>query len=283
MSNLYVRVKNKKQFEAACQAGGFDVLIADYASAPARIGDVKAAHPHTAFYLQLPDVLRENKTASVKEMAQKALSYDGMVIKNLDELGLLLQMAKSQPLPEHYVVVGDAFLYAYNSAALSFYKNLFPQMRFIAADELTDVELASLITDSTKKGLANASDFLYKAYGYQPLMITNQCLNRNYYGCLKPQLAFTDEKKNRFPVTSECGQCYDIVYNGQPTVMLDNAVRTADGFRIDRHLFANILLDFTLESAEEVTRILAAAAKCLPLPSDFFKYYTRGHHYSAVE
>ena len=248
-------------------------VIADYGCAQS---DVSALRDGTQkkFLLQLPDVLREKKAEAVRAIAQRAASFDGIVIKNLDEIGLVEELMRdgALPGPEETRIVGDAFLYAANTAALSFYRSRFPGMQFILNDELSDRECASLIRAAEAKGIAAASDFMYKVYGYQPLMITNQCLNRNYAGCTKPRMEFADEKKNRFLITSECGQCYDILYNGLPTCMLDK-VGTEDG--PGSSVFPNLLIDFTVETEAEVKQILSAEA-FVP------ERKTRGHHYKEI-
>lgn len=259
-------------------------VIADFGCASLDIRKIKEEHPEKRFYLQLPDVLREKKSDSVKEIAEKAAAFDGIVIKNIDEFGLLRSLEEAGVLDlsdPAYHIVGDSFLYAYNAEAVSFYRSFYPQMELILSDELTDREAEALIKSAEERGAAAPSDFIYKAYGYQPLMITNQCMNRNYAGCAKPRMRFSDEKKNSFYITSECGQCYDIVYNGLPTVMLDKLEQDADGFTAGGIRISQILLDFTIEEEEEIGRIL----KDFPWGPEGtaeFRKQTRGHHLKGV-
>lgn len=262
-----------------------NVMLADFGCASLDIEGIRKEHPEKKFFLQLPDVLREKKAESVKSLAEKALRFDGVVIKNQDEIGLLKEVFAASEMPEDFAVIGDSFLYAYNSDAVAFYKSFYPQMKFVLSDELTDREAAELIKLAEMRGAAVPSDFIYKAYGFQPLMITNQCMNRNYAGCAKPLMEFADEKRNHFYISSECGQCYDIVYNGQPTVMLDKIVRTPNGFNIAGYRYQSILLDFTIESEEEIDGILWSFFEYLEgndEPLEFPKL-TRGHHAKGVE
>ena len=272
MKKLYIRVKNKIQLQAALAYGKADALLLDFGCASVDIEALKSEYPGMQFCLQLPDILREKKAESVKKIAERALLFDGVVIKTFDEIALVKEVFNGAGKQ----IIGDAFLYAYNTEALAFYKNFFPDMKFILPDELTDREIRQLIVQAEEKGVAEESDFIYKAYGYQPLMITNQCLNRNYAGCEKPLMQFADEKKNQFYITSECGQCYDIVYNGQPTVMLDKMTDEGDTFCIDDTSFNHILLDFTIETEDEMRQILSD-------PDSPVKRLTRGHHYKGVE
>ena len=279
--SIIVRVKNKIQFEEALRFARVDQLIADFGCASLDIENIRKEHPEKKIYLQLPDVLREKKAESVKKIAEKAFLFDGIVIKNFDELGLLLELVNGeQKLSDDFQVIGDSFLYAYNLSAISFYRGFFPQMKFILPDELTDRENAKLMAEAEKECGVPSEDFIYQLYGYQPLMITNQCLNRNYAGCEKPLLRFEDEQKRQFFITSECGQCYDIIYNGQPTVMMDKMSETDEGFEIDGIVYPNIMFDFTIEPKEEIARILSGTPEG---ENELVSNFTRGHHYKGVE
>ena len=289
MTETYIRVKNKKQLQSAVNGKAADVLLLDFGCASVDIESLKSEHSDLSFFLQMPDILREKKSDSVKKIAERALLFDGILIKTFDEIALVNEvLAEKSDVEDQdfdkWQIIGDAFLYAYNTEALAFYKNFFPNMKFILPDELTDREIIQLIESAKEKGIAEKSDFIYKVYGYQPLMITNQCLNRNYTGCEKPLLQFADEKKNQFYISSECGQCYDIVYNGQPTVMLDKMEATDAGFEIEGTVFHNILLDFTVEKENEMDMVLGMTGEgklTVSVPERF--RLTRGHHYKGVE
>lgn len=270
MKDIIARVKNKTQLKSVLSFDRITAVIADYGCASADIKKLKEEHPEKRFFLQLPDVLREKKSGSVKQLAEKGLLFDGIAVKNPDELGLLAEPEFKENLRE---LIGDAFLYAYNSEAIAFFRSLFPGMRFILSDELTDREAEELIASASGQGIAEPEDFIYKIYGYQPLMITNQCMNRNYAGCMKPLMQFADEKRNRFFISSECGQCYDIVYNGQPTVMTDKL----------NSAFKNILFDFTIEDDGEIRRILNGFLSGDKASVFIPEKLTRGHHFKGVQ
>ena len=111
-------------------------------------------------------------------------------------------------------VVADSFLYSCNKEAIDFYRSVFEDIDFIAPVELTLKELKKLEHDADV-------DFIYKAYGYQQLMITTQCFSGAYFRCSKPELVLKDEAGGNFIATSECASCYDTIHNGLPTFMLD--------------------------------------------------------------
>lgn len=258
MKDIIARVKTKDQFSAVAKFEEIHSVIGSNAV----ISFAKEIE-NKDFFLSLPDVARENKVKQVEKDILKAKDSNvGLLIKNIDELGMIKKMGFNGE------VIADSFLYAYNDFALDFYKSIFPNMKFILSDELTDKEIEE-IKKVPKESL------IYKAYGYQQLMITNQCMNRNYWGCLKPLLKFNDEKNNEFFISSECGYCYDIIYNGQPTNMLD---------KLNEVNFENVLLDFTIESEEETRNIIETALKAaIYEPIILTNKYTRGHHYKGVD
>ena len=97
-------------------------------------------------------------------------------------------------------------------------------------------------------------------------------------------MQFADEKKNQFYISSECGQCYDIVYNGQPTVMLDKMEAADAGFVIEGATLNNILIDFTVETENEMDLVLGMIGnEQLPVSVPERFRLTRGHHYKGVE
>ncbi len=258
MKNIIARVKTKEQFNVVISFDGINTIIGSNA-----VFSLMCDRMDKEFFLSLPDVARENKLKQVEADINKAKENEiGLLIKNIDELAMVKEMNFKGKL------IADSFLYAYNDEAYKFYRELYPSMNFVLSDELSDKELES-IKEVPKENL------FYKAYGYQQLMITNQCMNRNYWGCLKPLLKFKDDKNNEFYISSECGYCYDIVYNGQPTNMLD---------KIENVDFENILLDFTIETAKETKKIIEIALKAAKHEQITLEdKFTRGHHLKSVD
>ena len=250
----WIRIKTEEQLRAALESNvPFQCLIIDGASK----ADLQSIRQETGadckIYLQLPDVLRQKRKEPVRTLLQQAEGFDGLVIKNLDELGLVLEEHAEQ----RFEIIADPFLYAYNKDAIRFYRELIPDLRFMYSDELTDREARQL------------ADGIYKIYGYQQVMITAQCFYKNYVGCDAGEggrhlLTLRDEGGNAFYAVSECGQCYSVIYNGVPTSMLDK----------DTSDYENILYDFTIEIAEQVR---------LVLEENTCGEYTRGHHRIGVD
>ena len=261
----WIRIKRKEQLEAVrASQVRCDHLILDAAFVLAE-REFNSLPAGTKTYLQLPDVLRQNKKEAVKALLDKAGACEGLVIKNLDELGLLLEMQAQ----ERFAIIGDASLYAYNRDAIRFYRALVPEMKFICSEELTDREASELMNDKEA--------FIYKVYGYQTVMITAQCFRKNNGACVlakqnsvpeqnvrRKRMDLRDETGNILYAENDCNLCHTVIYNGVPTSMLDK----------DMSEYTNILYDFTIEEAETVKRILETK-QC--------SSYTRGHHLSPVD
>jgi putative protease len=162
------------------------------------------------------------------------------------------------------LVIGSG-LYAYNSEAVGFigswlYEN--PQ-------ELNLKELEQLY------GLPGYRGELL-IYGYQPAMISAQCVKGNFYGCSKGKndtmaaKKITDDRGNVFYSKPYCDECINVVYNG----VLYNIIDKLDELEA-RLSPESYRLNFTLEDPKEVEEILKGC------PPD--REYTAGHMYRGVE
>lgn len=264
---IWIRVKTEEQLQAVLESQvKAKHLILDAAlifTSPDCLRMIHRQAADSKVYLQLPDVLRQNRKGQIEKLLEQAKDCVGLVIKNLDELGLILD----KQMQEQFEIIGDAFLYAYNNDALRFYRELVPEMKFIYSDELTDKEAGSLTGDRTT--------FLYKIYGYQEVMITAQCFLKNTGNCMQSKQAgsklaqsgrmeLRDETKNNLHAESICDLCHTVIYNGVPTSMLDKITDE----------YENLLYDFTIEDADTVKEILETK-QC--------HNYTRGHHLTPID
>ena len=81
-----------------------------------------------------------------------------------------------------------------------------------------------------------------------------------------------DRYRRDFPVVANCLHCMNIIYNTVP-LSLHQSVSKWQGR-------ADLRMDFTLESPDEVTALLDSFLKGAPLP---LKEYTTGHEKRGVE
>ena len=135
MRRYYLRVRTEEQLETALQWGRASGLLLDYElaerlrasgkqgiilpvserSIPGKdyraISFPEEGYPEEIFYC-LPDVTRQSGIRLTEQLAADCPPGTGLLIRNLDELGLLQDIGYQGP------VIGDSFLYAYNSAAV---------------------------------------------------------------------------------------------------------------------------------------------------------------------
>lgn len=266
MKQYYIRVKTKEQLKAVMKWGKADYLIVD------SLLENEITDGRDKVIFSLPDIAREEKLSSIEKIYEKCCKSGGLMIKNLDELGLLLEKGYEGK------VIADPFLYAYNSEALEFYREYYPDMSFVCSDELTDREMRQTIDGLAEKtkSVEISDKFIYRLYGYQQLMITNQCVSRNYTSCTDKTMTLKDERGNCFIAQSNCGLCYSTVYNGCASSMMD---------KLEEISFDNLLVDFTVENSGETEEVLKKidAFSNEKTSNEKERGISRGHHYKGVD
>lgn len=132
-------------------------------------------------------------------------------------------------------------------------------------------------------------------YGYQPVMVTANCIRKNTDRCLKAEegsgrkkqcqkesgwLYLTDRYKKRFPVKNYCADCYNVIHNCEPLVLLQQCkeVRSLGA--------AELRMDLTVETEEEAERMIGLYWDCfkknLPVKMPDMDY-TKGHFRRGVK
>ena len=118
-------------------------------------------------------------------------------------------------------------------------------------------------------------------YGYQPVMVTANCILETTDRCRKEE-GYTDIRdrcKKRFAVRTCCKYCYNVIYNSSPLSLLQEKEA------IDRLGPRSLRLMFTTEGRKEAAAVLRAFAgrflqgEKTVLSGD----YTRGHFKRGVE
>ena len=223
-------------------------------------------------YLMLPHVTREPLPEELIAKIRTWLSdgMEGILVRNLESLGQL----ESEGLIGRCIT--DSSLYTWNYEAEAFLRKR-GLMGNTAPYELNRKELKARDNSGSEMPV----------YGYIPLMLSAQCVQKNLHGCTHSfaRTSLADRYGKEFTAACVCepwkGQntawqkdCYTIIYNSLPYALPTEAEEIkAMGFRSCR-------LSFTLESPEEAVRIFrqfAAAylhgAEAVMLPS-----MTRGHY-----
>ena len=95
----------------------------------------------------------------------------------------------------------------------------------------------------------------------------------------------TDDMGNVFYVRNYCGECYNIMYNGVPTSILDRLDLIHDSF-------TDAYIELTVEDGEKTNKIMDYIEKNIIELGDMeqdndvhapIKEYTRGHYFKGIE
>ncbi len=111
-------------------------------------------------------------------------------------------------------------------------------------------------------------------YGYQPLMLTENCVSKNLGRCPCGENInyLTDRFGKKFPIIRDGGSCRTILLNTCPTFMCDKMTE------VKKSGAALLNLGFTIESGETVKKICAACFGGNYRPREF----TRLHYYKGA-
>ena len=181
-----------------------------------------------------PYVLRENSEQLLQKAAADMQAFDRIWVRSYDGIGFAKE---TLGIPAKKLAL-DAGLYVFsNEAAADFLKDGFAG--YTASQELNSKELAHMKNEQAELMI----------YGYAPLMISAQCVYKNYASCIKEKhgagaqnerLYLNDRYHKQFEVVRNCRHCYNVIYNSQPTSLLHQAktIRKLD-FASYRIVFRN--------------------------------------------
>ena len=124
-------------------------------------------------------------------------------------------------------------------------------------------------------------------YGYQPLMVTANCIQKTVGKCRKEDgntrsgyLYLRDRFQKQFAVRQCCRYCYNVIYNSAPLFLADKAEE------IRGLLPGELRLDFTVETGEQAYKLVKVYedaflhGRNVALPQT---EYTRGHFKRGVK
>lgn len=222
-------------------------------------------------FLNCPPIYRYQERSFFEHPVMRRLMamLDGFLVHTIDELSYFRAYIRKADCGA--VLVADDNLYSYNHRAEKFL-HTYGVERTVMSSELNVRELK-------QSGRAGRELIVY---GYQPLMQSAQCVQKNIFGCTKVPgfLLLEDRKKVRFPVQNRCAFCCNTIYNSVPLQL--------GGYRkeIEELSLAFVRLSFTIESAEETRQILkqyhrllfSGNGMCDEMPAG-----TRGHFKRGVE
>ena len=216
-------------------------------------------------YLMLPAIFRKAVYDGEKrKLEQENCIYTmkevwGFVVRNMESYQFLTKEAGVVP---HRIRL-DSNLYIANQEAYEYWKE----------QGCEGMTLTTELTGREQQVLAGREGMQAILYTHIPLMVSAQCVRYNTQQCEKGQqtreefLTISDRKDREFVVFNACKYCYNVIYQKEPLVLVEEREQLAlQGVREFRY-------DFSVETREEVEKILNG---CLP------KGHT-GHFYSGIE
>ncbi len=205
-------------------------------------------------YVAMPYIFRQRVIDDYeKKYADLMEKYDGVLIRNWESLQWLMEKGYQKR------IISDYPIYVFNSESKKF-------LRQAGIDDYTS---QPELNQQELKRLSPGGVLI--AYGYQPVMITANCIRRTTSGCTGEEgnLFITDRRGKNLLVKNICRHCYNVIYNSVPLVLTDLQKE------ISQLCPTAVRLDFVQESGKEMSRILDSGE----LPKD----YTRGHFKRGVK
>lgn len=229
----------------------------------------KARQEKKELYLMLPHMVRNRELEGRKQvfsrLAENGLS--GFLVRNLESYGILKEMHL-----EHRTIL-DFNVYTMNEESRSFW---------VEEGILWDTVPLELNSRELAFRENGCSEMLI--YGYLPLMISVQCVQKNLDRCNHKNAVLTlkDRYQKEFSVVCNCEFCYNTIYNSLPYSLLGEREKLEKlGIRAYR-------LSFTLENEKETGRIAREFVEVYgkrqePKEENLLTGTTRGHFGRGVE
>lgn len=191
----------------------------------------------TQIYLSMPYIFRERAHKIFEKMWQAGIVelFDGVLIRNLESYQFLQEKGYEKP------IILDANVYMFNTQSKEFWRHK-KVHGMTAPMELNEKDL----------NLLGVRDMEMVVYGYIPMMVSAQCVQKTIYGCNGQEAIhyLKDRYKKEFTVKNYCDYCYNIIYNSVP-LMLEGEIAS-----IRKLSPAAIRLSFTRETDLEMEVLL---------------------------
>ncbi len=203
-------------------------------------------------FVALPYMTRHENfdgTLDIEKIADSAMEkgISGLLVRNLEQLGILKFRGYTGK------IVLDYGMYIWNEQAASMVKDMVSEVSVPL--ELTIHEAAE-VTDKVRKNLGIPVSF--NVYGYAPMMISAGCVKKTLDKCSGnqgkisvSQTAIVDRMGNELKVTTNCRNCYNVIWNALPTSLHKKMENIAGRFSFD-----NYRVDLTVEDRVASLKVL---------------------------
>ncbi len=188
-----------------------------------------------------PYIFRDNSVLQFENMESQIKDFDRIWVRSYDSLGYALDVWRVEP--EKLALDHNLYVYSGEAAGAFAAEGL---KNYTASLELNHKELRHMPNQN--------GEFLL--YGYVPLMVSAQCVYKNYDRCYKSKkdagrkLYIKDRYFKKFFIKRNCKDCYNIIYNSQPVFLFhqEEMIRKLE--------FASYRISFVKEDEKQMDRAL---------------------------
>ena len=186
-------------------------------------------------FFAMPHIFRE-RTRKHYEREYELLFqlFDGVLVRNMESVQFLRDHSYEK------IIVADHHIYQFNHYAKEFWMKYVSELS--APLELNYHELME----------TGCEDMELFIYGYLPMTVSAQCVQKTTAGCVHQTgfLTMKDRCQKSFQVKNCCEECYNIIYNTAPVVLIDQKKE------IEALAPAALRMAFTLEDEKQTRQIL---------------------------
>ena len=187
-------------------------------------------------YIKFQSVIRYNYLKKNKDIIYEAICLADGALADSHEL---LQFLKT--VDYKGTIIGDIHIYCLNNEAQAKYVEI-------------GINKTTVPIELSRKELLrrNIKGEELLVYGYLPMMLSAQCVNKTVNSCDKnhKELSLKDRKNIVFSVVNNCETCHNIVYNNVPLSLHDELEL------IKKIKPASVRISFTLEDENRVKDVL---------------------------
>ncbi|SHN55826.1 putative protease [Butyrivibrio hungatei DSM 14810] len=284
--DVHILVTTKDQLEVALKkADEYSDITRIYVDSNLyqSLGNTPSSRGRLELMVALPYMTRTEQYDGVSEIERILDSlgdkgFDGVLVRNLEQLGFLHDRKYSGK------VILDYGIYIWNGQAAEMLKDLACEASI--PYELTFHEAKEVSKKVRQKtGLPET----YNIYGYTPMMISAGCVKKTLGTCSgfqnklhSEKLSIYDRMDNELKITTNCLDCYNIIWNAHPTSLHKKLTNIQDAGCFDHYR-----IDMSVESQKECADIISYYLDSLKSESvsDIFENaeYTTGHFKRGVE
>ncbi len=246
-AELVCRVANLKQFKTAIDYDFAQITVPDY-----------VILENYEEFLPFKEKIIIEPAAILKELPKSLEKLKSLGFENLQAGNIGLADVKG------FRLFGGQRMNVFNSYSLDFLRD----KGFESAELSPELNLAGI------RDMKKAIKTQVMVYGYQPLMVTENCVIRNCEKCPcdKEVNYLTDRKGVKFPVMRDGKSCRSIILNSTPTYMGDKLDE------VKRSGAELLMLYFTVENEKKVKEICNIFFENGTMVGD----YTRLHYNKGV-